>query len=272
MKPSSLITKVVLSSLALFPFISVSATQTPQHLQKTRTISSTTTPQKVPANDFCLLIDQARVVVDGVIIDKNTKQYAEKRSTKGRNDILAQFGAVRKENTTKYTELINELSHRATTTEQKATLTVFTTTFTQAQQTKNTALEALFKNYEEKIRRIEAGHEEANAQAHTKLIDSITSAQLKARADCTKGVQGNIVRTNLKHAIEEARKTFDSTMKSHNKRSAIPENERTALKKEIKSIEETYKKTLKEAILPVRKAFNASSIPSTPRTGTTTQH
>jgi hypothetical protein len=268
MKPSSLVTKVVLSFLALFPFISVSATQTPQHLQKTRNISSTTTPRKVPANDFCLLIDQARVVVNGVIVDKNTKQYTEKRSTKGRNDILAQFSAVRKENTTKYTELINELSHRATTTEQKATLAAFTTTLTRAQQTKNTALDTLFKNYEEKIRRIEADREEANAQAHTKLIDSITSAQLNARVDCTKGVQGSIVRTNLKHAIEEARKTFDSTIKSNNKRSAIPESERTALKKEIKSIEETYKKTVKGAIAPVHQAFNATS---TARTGTTTQ-
>jgi hypothetical protein len=256
------IASTILISILLLPASLFSATSTP------RTASSTK-----PLTGFCSQIDNALVAIDGKVIGITKKEVKKDEITikkiEKRDEIHTQISAIRERNDSKLKEQLTELTKRATTDKEREAFSAFITSVTQAFAVKDKAIDTLLTTYQTEIDSASITRKTATDKALATLLHDIEAAKVKAKNDCANGVSGETVRTTLKESIKKADDAYRKTISSLPKVKDLPLQSSNTRKEELKKIEATFKKSVKQA----RKDLKAIlTIPKTVGSALTSPH
>lgn len=208
---------------------------------------------------FCAQIDKILVQVGNGGLTSGTKRVenGQARDEK-RQEVRAEVDARREENNTKRKSQLEELTRRASTTEQKAALTAFTTAIDKALAIKKSSTDALLAAHRKEVDQTVASRKAAMDKALVTLTADIDAAKAKAKTDCKGGVTGETVRSTLKDSIQKAQQTFRTTMQSLPKNTETPKQD--VKKQELKTIEETYRKSVEQAKNNLKAAFKVKEV------------
>lgn len=214
---------------------------------------------------FCAQIDKLLVNIGNGAQTSGEKRVEniEKREDK-REVKRTEIDTRRDENETKRKSQLEELTKRAKTDEQRTAITAFTTAIDKALEIKKAAIDAVLLAHRNEVDALIATRKTAADKALTTLTSDINNAKTKAKTDCTNSVAGETVRTNLKDSIQKAQLTYRITMRSLPKE--IPEAKIDTKKEELKTIEETFKKSVEQARNDLKAAFK---VPASTATSTT---
>ena len=211
---------------------------------------------------FCSQIDKIVIQVDGKSTAAEEKRVENLTSREEkRKNIRSEVDIHREENDSKRKAQLEELSRRATTEEQKEAVLAFTTALEKALITKKTATDALIEAHREEIDKKSAARKITIEQAVVTLKADIETAKKKAVSDCATGVQGDDVRVNLKNAIQKAQATFKTTVQPLQKNNDTSKQDMK--KQELRTIEETFRKSVEVAKNNLKAAFKKSSSTAT---------
>jgi hypothetical protein len=211
--------------------------------------ASTTRPKMASStreNSFCAQIDKILVQVDikGLTGAEKRTENVINREEK-REESRTKIDLHREENDIKRKTQLEELTRRATTTEQKAAVLAFTTIVEKALSDKKIALDALLLAHRNEVDKITASRKIIIEKAITLLRADIEAVKTKAKLDCTSGVAGDSVRTTLKDSIQKSQQTFRITMQSLEKDTLSLKRE--SKKEELRAIEMAFKKSVEQA-------------------------
>ncbi len=211
--------------------------------------ASTTRPKMASStreSGFCTQIDKILVQVDikGLTGAEKRTENVINREEK-REESRTKVDLRREENDTKRKIYLEELTRRATTTEQKVAVLAFTAIVEKALSDKKIALDALLLAHRDEVDKITASRKIIIEKAITLLRADIETAKIKAKLDCTSGVAGDSVRTTLKESIQKSQQTFRITMQSLEKDTLSLKRE--SKKEELQAIETAFKKSVEQA-------------------------
>ena len=225
-----------------------------------RLASSTRASSTKPLNDFCSHIDMIIVAIDGKITTSENK--IEDRITKKEmrhDEIESHIDTLREQNAYKRKVQIDELSKRVTSNEELEAVKSFVASMDKALSVKNTAVDALLASYKKEIGQATTTKKAAVDQALKTLELEINTAKTKAKNDCANGVEGTVVRTNLKNTLQKAQEKFRNTVVSTQKMKDSTEVLRKEKRSELKKIEKDFKSNLEQARLDLKQILKKKS-------------
>jgi hypothetical protein len=265
-----LLSSLLLSSILLPSFVSAITLSEKETLKKTDTHSTSTSQQPASSTQklgFCAQIDKAFVYLDNKAMGRGEKKELKASQQNEKNkEARTEANIHPNENNTKREKLIEELTKRASTTEQKAALTNFITAMNKATLDKTTATDALIAAYKNEVAKISSTRKATIDTALTTLTTDIEAAKAKAKSDCKNNVQGELVRKNLKDSLQKAQEKFNATIAPLQKNA--PTTTVELRKKELQVIEDTFKKSVERA----KNDLKASFIKKTNTATTTITH
>ncbi len=207
---------------------------------------------------FCAQIDKALIYVDikSTTHEEKKVEKITKREEK-RDESRAQVDTLRNENEIKRKTQFDELTKRATTSEQKAAVAQFIVTINKALADKKTATDAVISTHRKEVDQEMNTRKIDTAKALVTLKTTIEAAKSKANADCTNGVPGTTVKKNLKDSIQEAQSVFQKTVKPLAQYVSTTKN--NTQKKELQTIERAFKKSVEQSKKELKASFNTQT-------------
>lgn len=220
----------------------------PMHLASSTRASSTR-----PLNDFCSHIDMIIVAIDGKITtSQNTVNDRVTKKEIRHDEIQSRIDTLREQHNNSRKVQIDELNKRITSNEELEAVKSFVASMDKALTIKNTAVDALLASYKKEAGQATTTKKAAIDQALKTLALEINTAKTKAKNDCAHGVEGNLVRTNLKNTLQKAQENFKNTVVSTQKMKDTTEILRKEKKDELKKIEKDFKSSLEQARLDLK--------------------
>ncbi len=205
---------------------------------------------------FCSQIDKILIRIGTQELTSKEKKDTSIRNHEEKEKTPTVLDIRRIENETKRKIQFEELSRRATTTEQKQALATFKVTLEKAVLDRKKSIDSLILLHRNEIDERRAIRDDITKKNVDILTTTINAAKKQALKDCTHGKPGSEVRANLKEAILQAQKTFKDTTQLQKK--DLPILQITTKKKEMEIIETTFKKTIEEAKSNLQASFKVS--------------
>lgn len=240
--------------------------QNKETIRSTQLVNASTTRIRVASSTrevgFCSQIDKILVQVDTKTTLPGEKRVENITNREEKRVVTrSEVDATREENDSKRKIQLEELTRRATTEEQKAAVTAFITAVEKALATKKASTDTLLETHRAEIDKNVATRKSAIEKATATLKTDIETAKAKAKSDCANGVNGDTVRTTLKDSIQKAQAAFRTTLQPLQNTADTTKQE--AKKKELKVIEDTFKKSVEQAKNNLKSAFKKGNSTAT---------
>jgi hypothetical protein len=205
------------------------------------------------ASGFCSRIESVFIQVKMQTPDTEELKGGNTKALRAQEKSIEKSLSITKGQDLSRNTLINELTKRATTNEQKEAIEQYSSSTKNALIIRNEALSKTLASYQLLLASSSRSQKNATEKARMTFKTSLEEAKTKAVTDCTSGVPGNTVRDNLKKAIEEAQKTWKASMKNIQQEKIA--HTKNSYKEQVLQIEKTYKQSMETARKNLKTVF-----------------
>lgn len=221
------------------------------------TKSTTTKPE---AKTFCTEIKKTFSTISAPRIElKENKSLLKKRADRN-NLLIGNLAAKRVETETMRRNLLDELSKRAQTDEQRKAITTFVKKIETAADAKDTAIDELIKDNDAEATTLIAYRTAEISKARKAFEEALAQAEIKAEKECHDQVSPVLVRIHAKDALNDARMKLKDTLNSIEKTKVITSATKQTRKNEINNILRTYNEAVKNATEDLKKEFKNKQV------------
>ncbi|MFA6160397.1 MAG: hypothetical protein WC678_04925 [Parcubacteria group bacterium] len=212
----------------------------------------------------CAMISNQAEQIQNRLTERIAKLTQKRTETQSNiAERVAQRTAKRTERRAKWeqTKTANweKLQSKAQTDEQKAAVAKFIAIVQTAVKNKNDAVDAILTQLRAEIQtQNNERKSEIDAQIATykNAVASITS---QVQSDCSAGKDAKTIRESYRTQMKQARETFQNRERNREEFNAEIKTLKDAKKSEVRTILETFKKTVEDAKVELRSAFPATT-------------